>query len=492
MIRFTNTYNLNYKPIYNNINRSSNLSFGYDQEVNDKLKKEVKGLKPIERKTILDLQKNCNNLEDEIRKEEFTNDKYENNSCITMFIIAKTALAKLVQEFVPYSDFIEKEAETYADEADEIVDSFDDAKIQIDEDANSNQKTLKMDSNIFRNPVWRSNISESLYEIIDGEGNTVDDNVRNCTNYNEMTSSNQQDDKLKIQEVKPQVFSIKGFDDVSGLEDVKKSFKKHIIDPLNNPESVKRREELYGVTKPNGYLLYGPPGCGKTMIVEALASESKLPLFKLDIAKTGSPYIHQTSVNFDKFIEKIETFIQETNKPAILFIDEYDSFASSRDSLEHSNYKLEETDKLLEILNEASKKNIIVIAATNNLEMIDNAAKRTGRFDKKFKVGLPDQTARKQYLIQNLKDRKRAKDFIGNEKDMNKAVKLTKGYTFSDLNAICKETSDRADDNDSKITIEDFEYVIKHADIPKLDQHYLRKFGLKEEAAVKTHDVMYN
>jgi transitional endoplasmic reticulum ATPase len=474
-----NSYTANFKnSTQPNQRNYSQVSFGYDQKANDELKKATSGLDPFHRKTILNMQKECKRIEDEILKTETTDLEIEHNFKTLSLLEAKKCLANLVLAFLPSSNFVDKESDAYDEEAENINTAI--YKLYTENNNNEgttiSRETIRVYDEI-KKPEWRYALSEMLSELTAGDGyiTLADDPIR--TNVNQSEEKPNQIEKYKIKPFEPTIFSPKGFDDVSGMEDIKKYFKKHIINPLTNPEEYKQRAEKYGNTNQSGYLLYGPPGCGKTMIVEALAEESKLPLYKLDLSEMGSPFIHQASINLRKGFEQIEQVVNETKKPVILFIDEFDGFASSRDNLAYNDYKLEETSVLLNFINNASQKGIILIAATNNPQNLDIAAKRTGRFDNKFYVSLPDLTAREKHISKDLAKREMASDLLKDTEQVKQIAKLTEGYSFSDINVICKNASELAEDRDDQIKFTDFKSVLENSNIEKMTKEYLSRYN---------------
>lgn len=155
------------------------------------------------------------------------------------------------------------------------------------------------------------------------------------------------------------------------MVDLKKEFTEELILPLKN----KAIFDKFKVGIPNGILLFGPPGCGKTFIVEKLSEEIELPLIKNSVADMGSTYQHQTSINIKKMFEDARK-----QAPCILFLDEIDAITSKRDS-QTTDAKSEELSQFLQELNNIAKDNVIVIGATNRPDEMDSAILRSGRFD---------------------------------------------------------------------------------------------------------------
>ena len=164
-----------------------------------------------------------------------------------------------------------------------------------------------------------------------------------------------------------------------GRPELEAFFREYVIDHYR----LKDRYIAMGVQPPNGILLYGPPGSGKTFAVRMLANHLGWPVFELGMGKIGSPFIHQTSVRLNAL------FRQATeNAPSIVLIDEVDVLASAR-GIGSQDHKVEEVSELLKVVESAAGNGIIVVATTNRKEAIDTAFLRKGRFDHSFEVDYP-------------------------------------------------------------------------------------------------------
>lgn len=148
---------------------------------------------------------------------------------------------------------------------------------------------------------------------------------------------------------------------------------------------LKDRYAAMGVLPPNGILLYGPPGSGKTFAVRMLAHHLGWPVFELGMGEIGSPFIHQTSVRLNT------VFRQAAKKtPSIVIIDEVDALAGTR-GISSQDYKVEEISEFLKLVEAAASSGIILVATTNRKEAIDEAFLRKGRFDHVFEVNYPSE-----------------------------------------------------------------------------------------------------
>ena len=182
-----------------------------------------------------------------------------------------------------------------------------------------------------------------------------------------------------------------GFADIAGMDDLKEKIRYDIIDVLNDSE---RAKEL-GITIPNGILLYGPPGCGKTFFAEKCAEEMQCHFMYVKCSDVASPYIHGGQ-------EKIARLFEEAREksPTLLFLDEVDALLRTRTKQQNASESGEINEFLCQI-NNCGDAGVFVIAATNMPEEIDEAALRAGRLERKYYIGVPDmQTIEKLLEIQ--------------------------------------------------------------------------------------------
>lgn len=254
--------------------------------------------------------------------------------------------------------------------------------------------------------------------------------------------SDQKDDKkIKIQKAKG-----KGFDAIAGMKELKAQLQLDVIDALHNPEEYAK----YGVTIPNGMLLYGPPGCGKTFFAKHFAEEVGFNFMLVAPSTLKSKYVNATQENIAKMFEEAEK-----NAPTIIFIDEINELLPSRDSDVHEMSK-SAVNEMLAQMDRTGEKGIFIIGATNYPEMIDPAMLRAGRLDKKFYLPPPDFEARKTMFEMYLKNR--PLDFGIN---YDKLSTLTENYVSSDIEFLVNEASRLALKEKSRITMANLENIIK-------------------------------
>jgi SpoVK/Ycf46/Vps4 family AAA+-type ATPase len=186
------------------------------------------------------------------------------------------------------------------------------------------------------------------------------------------------------------------FADVGGLVDVKEAIHRTIILPFQRPDLYER----YGRRAGGGVLLYGPPGCGKTLLARATAGECGLPFFNVRIEDVLDPYIGVSEGNLHAAFEAARA-----SAPCVLFLDELDAVAYARRKQQGSGARAL-VDQLLQELDAIGSDNrqVLVLAATNAPWDVDDALKRPGRFDRMVFVPPPDPAARERILALHLAD----------------------------------------------------------------------------------------
>jgi transitional endoplasmic reticulum ATPase len=238
----------------------------------------------------------------------------------------------------------------------------------------------------------------------------------------------------------------KGFSAIAGMKELKDQLQLDVIDALHNPEDYAK----YGVTIPNGMLLYGPPGCGKTFFAKHFAEEVGFNFILSTPSSLKSRYVNATQENIAKMFEEAEK-----NAPTIIFIDEIDELLPSRESDAHEMSK-SAVNEMLAQMDRTGEKGIFIIGATNYPDMIDPAMLRAGRLDKKFYLPPPDSEARKSMFEMYLKNR--PLDF---GIDYEKLSILTENYVSSDIEFLVNESSRMALKEKSRITMAILENIIK-------------------------------
>lgn len=216
-----------------------------------------------------------------------------------------------------------------------------------------------------------------------------------------------------------------GFKAVAGMHELKQSMTDKFILPVRNASLAK----AYGITPPNGCLLYGPPGCGKTFIVEKIAEEAGLPCQVFKPSDMASIYVHGGQ-------ERIRSLFDEAREqaPVMICFDEADALVGDR-GLNGNEHTSGEVNEFLAQLNSLASDGVYVFLMTNYPERIDPAILRTGRIDEKIYVPLPDKKAREELFRLRLGSVPLADDV-----DMEALAAMTEGRTFSDLEYIVRES----------------------------------------------------
>ena len=164
--------------------------------------------------------------------------------------------------------------------------------------------------------------------------------------------------------------------ELAGRPDLTDFFNEHIVDIVQNRD----RYQALGIDFPSAVVLHGPPGCGKTYAVDRLIDFLGWPSFQIDASSIASPYIHETS---KKVAEVFDKAMQ--NAPSVLVIDEMEAFLADRE-MEAGHHRVEEVAEFLRRIPEAAKNEVLIVAMTNRVDMIDPAILRRGRFDHVVKV----------------------------------------------------------------------------------------------------------
>lgn len=253
----------------------------------------------------------------------------------------------------------------------------------------------------------------------------------------------------------------KGFDAIAGMKELKAQLQLDVIDALHNPEEYAK----YGVTIPNGMLLYGPPRCGKTFFAKALAEEVGINYMFFTSSGLKSRYVNATQENIAKMFEEAEK-----NAPTIIFIDEINELLPNRDSDAHEMAK-SAVNEMLAQMDRTGEKGIFIIGATNYPNMIDPAMLGAGRLEKKFYIGTPDFEARKAMFEMYLKNRP-----LDLGIDYGKLADLTENYVSADIkDLIIADASRIALKAKTRITMKILEEVIKNTK-PSVPLQELKKY----------------
>ncbi len=218
------------------------------------------------------------------------------------------------------------------------------------------------------------------------------------------------------------------WEDVGDLEEVKQALKEAVEWPMKYRESFERM----GIKPPKGILLYGPPGCGKTHVVKALANESGVNFISIKAGEILSKWFGESEQRIREIFRKARQVA-----PCIIFFDEIDAIAPRRGLYGDSAATERIVSQLLtEMSGLEELKDVVVIAATNRPDILDPALLRPGRFDKLIYVPAPDEKGRYEILKVHTKHMP-----LGKDVDLKEIAKRTEGYTGADLEALCREAA---------------------------------------------------
>jgi len=220
------------------------------------------------------------------------------------------------------------------------------------------------------------------------------------------------------------------FEDIGGMEKVKEDIRMKIIHPLKNPELF----AAYGKKPGGGVLLYGPPGCGKTLMARATAGEIKASFFSVGLHQVLDMYIGESEQKLHKIFE-----LARKSAPAVLFFDETDALAADRRDMKHSGTRNLINQFLAELDGaQAANDGLLILGATNAPWHLDGAFLRPGRFDRIIFVPPPDVGAREEIA----KIHAKGKPLV----DFNPAdiAKRTDGFSGADLRAVFEQATEAA------------------------------------------------
>ncbi|MBD3405906.1 MAG: CDC48 family AAA ATPase [Candidatus Lokiarchaeota archaeon] len=269
------------------------------------------------------------------------------------------------------------------------------------------------------------------------------------------------------------------WDKIGGLQSEKQELIEVVEWPLKRPEAFKR----IGITAPKGVLIFGPPGCGKTLLARAVATESQANFISVKGPELLSKWVGESEKAIREVFRKARTAA-----PAIIFFDEIDAIAPTRGRSAGDSHVTERviSQLLTEMDGLESMKDIIILAATNRPDLIDPALRRTGRFDRFVYIGAPDAESRKEIFDIYTSEMPTADDV-----DIARLVAETENFVGGDIEALCREAGMRALREDIDIEIvswKHFESALKsmHPSVSKedLDRYVKLERELRKTAGV--------
>ncbi|WP_406818050.1 ATP-binding protein [Metabacillus indicus] len=220
------------------------------------------------------------------------------------------------------------------------------------------------------------------------------------------------------------------FDDVGGLEDVKKRIRMDFIMPIQSPEFF----QAFGKKSGGSLLLYGPPGCGKTFLAKAIAGEINASFIHLELQAILSMYVGQSEHNLHDVFEKARE-----QKPCVLFIDELDALGGNRHRMSQHHDRMIVNQLLLELDGlQSFNDQVYIIGATNTPWYLDPALRRPGRFNSLLFIPPPSQEERELILTLKTKDKPQEK------LDLTKVAKATSHFSGADLTQVVDDAVSKA------------------------------------------------
>lgn len=249
---------------------------------------------------------------------------------------------------------------------------------------------------------------------------------------------------------KPKLKKLKngqGFKAIAGMQALKDTIQLDVIDALNDKEKYAE----YGLTIPNGMLLYGPPGCGKTFFAERMAEEIGFSFYQIKPSDIQSKWVNASQENIKNLFDEARE-----NAPSIIFIDELDAVVPNRNNSSVNHMNTSAVNEFLAQMNNCGEDGVFTIGATNRPKAIDPAILRAGRLDKIIYLSPPDFEARELMFRLYLEKRPRE---IG--LDYSVFAKATENYVSSDIKFLCDEAARKALKMKTRISKEIIEETIK-------------------------------
>ena len=217
------------------------------------------------------------------------------------------------------------------------------------------------------------------------------------------------------------------YEEVGGLRQEVKAMRDIVELPLRHPELFTR----LGIEPHSGILLYGPPGCGKTLLAKVLASESEANMFLINGPEIMNKYYGETEAKIREIFKEAKD-----NSPSIIFIDEIDAIAPKREEV-YGDVEKRVVAQLLALMDGLTDRgNVIVLGATNRPEGVDPALRRPGRFDREFEISVPNEDGRLEILFIHTRGMP-----VSDDVDLKDLASELHGYTGADIKSLCREAA---------------------------------------------------
>jgi transitional endoplasmic reticulum ATPase len=305
-------------------------------------------------------------------------------------------------------------------------------------------KVLGSDSKIDANTI--NIITKALQPNTDNRFKTAKEFIQALNGESEV--NNQTTKATENKPKKKEIIKGQGFSAIAGMQDLKDMIKLDVIDALNEKE----RYAEYGLTIPNGMLLYGPPGCGKTFFAEKMAEEIGFSFYHKKGSDIQSKWVNASQENVKVLFDEARE-----NAPSIIFIDEFNELAPNRADSNVHHMSSSVVNELLVQMNNSGDDGVFVIGATNKPNSIDPAILRSGRLDKVIYIPPPDYDARRLMFKLYLKKRPTELGL-----DYKSFATATENYVSSDIKFLCDEASRTALKQKNRISKEIILETIKN------------------------------
>jgi transitional endoplasmic reticulum ATPase len=288
-------------------------------------------------------------------------------------------------------------------------------------------------------------------------------------------------DPSALREVFVEIPNVK-WSDVGGLEEVKQELTEAVEWPIKFPQSFAKM----GIKPPKGVLIFGPPGCGKTLIAKAIANESEANFISIKGPEILSKWVGESEKGIREIFKKAKQ-----SAPTIIFFDEVDAITSIRGAEVGARVGERVLNQLLTEMDGVEElHNVMIIAATNRPDLIDTALLRPGRFDKVLLVPAPDEDARLEIFKVHTREMPLDKDVA-----LKKLVGRTAGYAGADIEGLCREAAmlairealkEGADLENKKVSSKHFRQAMKKIrpslskEVMNSYEGFLKRFETKE------------
>jgi SpoVK/Ycf46/Vps4 family AAA+-type ATPase len=267
----------------------------------------------------------------------------------------------------------------------------------------------------------------AVTKIENGEDQTTDDVAPPQITYADLLDARARTTPSALRQVVVDVAKV-AWTDVGGQENVKQQLKEAVEWPLKHPEAFERM----GVSPPQGVLLYGPPGCSKTLLAKAIATQGQMNFIAVKGPELFSKWVGDSEKQVMQIFRKARA-----SAPSVIFFDEIDALASARGGDGGGSAGVGDrvlSQMLIELDGMHSRKGVVVVAATNRPDIVDSALLRPGRLDRILYVPPPDSEARISIL--NIHSKRVP---LADDVDLRALAECTSGFSGAELRSVCRE-----------------------------------------------------